>query len=118
MPPAWIRLEVCDAPPGRGRRYHQQVRELIKTHERHGDQDRTRYEIESGRSRPLHGLMDVVAGMLKANPEFIPMGDQKLVYETVLEQSRSLLVGVRFIQALTQYGCGFAESYGTWSAHI
>jgi pyruvate ferredoxin oxidoreductase beta subunit len=46
------------------------------------------YEIENGRIRPSKSLQDSIASMLKGNPEFIMIDDQKVVYENIRYCSR------------------------------
>ena len=43
------------------------------------------YEIDHGKIRPSKALQDAVFSMLKGNPEFVMIDEQKVVYETVME---------------------------------
>lgn len=61
-----------------------QLREFIKKFIRYGDNKQILYRIENGRIRPSKMLADSMVAMLKGNPEFVMIDDQKLVYETAL----------------------------------
>ena len=43
------------------------------------------YRIEHGKIKPSKGLADSLSSMLKGNPEFLMIDDQKLVYETAID---------------------------------
>lgn len=68
----------------------QKLREFIRRHVRKGDQGKTLYAIEGGRIRPCKGLADSLLGMLKRNDEFVLVDDQKVVYETAMQQARNV----------------------------
>ncbi len=63
------------------------LRQFIKEKIRVGDHKEILYEIENGRIRPSKSLQDSIASMLKGNPEFIMIDDQKVVYENILRIS-------------------------------
>jgi len=60
------------------------LREFIKKYIRYGDDKDILYKIENGRIRPSKQLADCVDSMLKGNPEFIMIDDQKVVFENAL----------------------------------
>lgn len=60
------------------------LREFIKQYVKRGDITKILYRIEQGKIRPSKMLADSMASMLKGNPEFIMIDDQKIVYETAL----------------------------------
>lgn len=62
--------------------------DFIKRHVRRGDDAGLLFEIEGGRIRPSKMLVDSIVGMLKGNPEFVLVDDQKAVYETALAIAR------------------------------
>lgn len=64
------------------------LREFIKKFVRFGDWTKILYRIEKGKIRPSKMLADTVAGMLKGNPEFTMIDDQKIVFETGLALAR------------------------------
>lgn len=64
------------------------LREFIKQYVNRGDQTKILYRIENGRIRPSKMLADSMASMLKNNPEFIMIDDQKIVFEMGLALSR------------------------------
>jgi uncharacterized protein len=66
----------------------QRLREFIQQHVRFGDKGHALYQIEGGRIRPSKSLADALVGMLKGNEEFVLIDDQKLVYETAMQEAR------------------------------
>lgn len=64
------------------------LRAFIKRHVKHGDQSETIYKIDAGRIRPAKSLADRVSSLLKGNPEFILLDEQKIVFEAALAASR------------------------------
>lgn len=72
----------------RGEDERLKLAEFIKRHVHKGDDAKLLFEIESGRIRPSKMLADSIVGMLKGNPEFVLVDDQKLVYETSLAMAR------------------------------
>jgi hypothetical protein len=63
---------------------------FIKQHVRYGDKAQTLFRIESGRIRPSKSLADGLAGLLRGQPEFVLVDDQKLVYEAALAHARKV----------------------------
>src|SRR5690606_36069177 len=61
---------------------------FIKRHVHQGDDAKLLFEIEAGRIRPSRMLADSIVGMLKGNPEFVLVDDQKTVFETSLAMAR------------------------------
>jgi uncharacterized protein len=66
------------------------LRDFIKEHVRYGDKGQVLYQIENGRIRPSKSLADALVGLLKRQPEFVLVDDQKLVFETALQQARKV----------------------------
>ncbi len=64
------------------------LREFIKQYVKHGDETDILYRIEQGRIRPSKMLADSIGKLLKGNPEFVMIDDQKIVYETALAMAR------------------------------
>ena len=62
----------------------EKLRSFIKRFVKHGDNKDIIYKIDNGRIRPSKSLADTVVKMLKKNPEFVMIDDQKVVYENVL----------------------------------
>ncbi len=60
------------------------LRDFIKKYVKYGDIQKIMYRIEQGKIRPSKMLADSIVAMLKENPEFIMIDDQKVVYETAL----------------------------------
>lgn len=69
----------------RGTDEQAKLRAFIGRHITRGDTAGLLYQIESGRIRPSRQLADAVAGMIKRQPEFVLVDEQKLVYETALK---------------------------------
>jgi uncharacterized protein len=72
----------------KGEAERRRLQEFIKANVRYGDKGQILYVIEGGRIRPSKSLADALAGLMKGNPEFILIDDQKLVYETAVMQAR------------------------------
>ncbi len=64
------------------------LREFIKERVVKGDSEELLYSIDSGRIKPSKSLQECIAKMLKGNPEFVLLDEQKVVYENILEISR------------------------------
>ena len=64
-----------------------QLREYIKKSIVKGDNKEILYFVENGKIRPSKSLQDAIGKMLKGNPEFIMIDEQKVVYEEVLRLS-------------------------------
>lgn len=72
----------------RGKDEQERLAGFIKRHVHKGDDASLLFEIEAGRIRPSKMLADSIVGMLKGNPEFVLVDDQKTVYETCLAMAR------------------------------
>ncbi len=75
-----------DAPAftkGQGAMLRSFIKKLVKT----GDNADTIYKVDHGRIRPSKSLQDSITSMLKGNPEFIMIDEQKVVYEEIIRQS-------------------------------
>ena len=62
----------------------QRLQSFIKQHVKYGDVNNIMYRIDHGKIKPSKNLADTLASLMKGNPEFIMIDDQKLVFETVL----------------------------------
>jgi len=60
------------------------LREFIKQFVRNGDNGEIMYRIDKGEIRPSKHLADSLVSMIKGNPEFTLIDEQKLVYESAL----------------------------------
>jgi DUF2075 family protein len=72
----------------RGEDERVKLAEFIKRHIHKGDDAALLFEIEAGRIRPSKMLADSIVGMLKGNPEFVLVDEQKTVFETALAAAR------------------------------
>lgn len=66
-----------------------QLKQFIKDHIKYGDNLLSLKGIENGDLKPSKSLQDCLVNMLKNNPEFIMIDDQKVVYERVLNACRA-----------------------------
>ncbi|MCI0479746.1 DUF2075 domain-containing protein [Candidatus Uhrbacteria bacterium] len=62
----------------------ERLQAFIKRFVKYGDSTNVMYRIDNGRIKPSKSLADALARMLKGNPEFYMIDDQKVVYETAL----------------------------------
>ena len=76
-----------DRAPIFRRAEHEKLRDFIGNYVKYGDAGETIYEIEHGKIKPSKSLADSLLSLLKGNQEFIMIDDQKVVYETVLEEA-------------------------------
>ncbi len=65
-----------------------EIRDYIKDHVVKGDDQDILYTMEYGKIRPSKSLQDAIGSMIKGNPEFVMLDEQKVVYEDVLNASR------------------------------
>ncbi len=62
----------------------QRLQGFIKQYVKYGDANNIMYRIDHGKIKPSKNLADTLISLMKGNPEFIMIDDQKLVFETVL----------------------------------
>ncbi len=67
----------------------EQLRAFIRRYIHSGDNKAVLYELANGRIRPSKALADSLTGLLKGNPEFVLIDDQKEVYEAALAAAKS-----------------------------
>lgn len=73
--PAFTRGQVFD------------LREFIKKTVKYGDDKEILYLIDHGKIKPSKSLQNAIASMIKGNPEFIMIDEQRVVYEEVIQLS-------------------------------
>ena len=66
----------------------EKLQDFIVKFIKYGDKKNTLYRIDNGDIRPSKNLADSLASMIKGNPEFIMIDDQKIVYETALSLAK------------------------------
>jgi len=66
----------------------EELQKFIIERIKYGDSGELINEIENGKIRPSKELADNLASMLKGNPEFVLIDDQKLVYENALSLAK------------------------------
>lgn len=62
----------------------EKLRTFLKKHIHHGDDKEILYELSNGKIRPSKALADALKGLLKGQPEFILIDDQKATFESTL----------------------------------
>jgi len=87
----------------------EQLRNFIRAHVRHGDKRSILYEIVNGTIRPSKNLADNLASLLRGNPEFTLIDDQKLVFESALALSRKAQDGPKQV-LIVEGGPGTGKS--------
>lgn len=73
--PAFTRGQVFD------------LRLFIKKTVKYGDDKEILYLIDHGKIKPSKSLQNAIASMIKGNPEFIMIDEQRVVYEEVIQLS-------------------------------
>lgn len=63
------------------------LREFIKKTVKYGDDKEILYLIDHGKIKPSKSLQNAIASMIKGNPEFIMIDEQRVVYEEVIQLS-------------------------------
>jgi DUF2075 family protein len=67
----------------------QLLRDFIKKYIKHGDKKSVLYELSNGKVRPSKALADGLKGLIKGNPEFVLIDDQKEVFEAALAAGKA-----------------------------
>ena len=67
------------------RRNSPDLTEFIKKFIKYGDSKNTLIRIENGKIKPSKSLADCLNSLLKGNPEFVMIDEQKLIYEQALK---------------------------------
>ena len=73
--PAFTRGQVFD------------LRAFIKKTVKYGDDKEILYLVDRGKIKPSKSLQNAIASMIKGNPEFIMIDEQRVVYEEVIQLS-------------------------------
>lgn len=85
------------------------LQDFIKRNIKYGDKTEIMYRIEQGRIKPSKNLADSLASMIQGNEEFIMVDDQKLVFETALEQAAKAGTGQKHV-LIVEGGPGTGKS--------
>lgn len=89
----------------------ERLAEFIARHVRRGDRGQLLYRIEGGEIRPTQSLMDRVADMIKGNPAFVLLDDQKVVFEEARHRAdEANLVGAPKQVVIVRGGPGTGKS--------
>lgn len=73
----------------KGEQERSKLREFIKRHVKYGDSSSILFELDNGEIRPSKALSDSLSKMMKGNPEFVLIDDQKVVYEAIIASSQN-----------------------------
>lgn len=73
----------------KGAKERQKLQDFIKKHVKYGDSKEVLYELANGRIRPSKALADALKGLLKAQPEFVLIDDQKEIFEAAQASART-----------------------------
>lgn len=87
----------------------EKLRDFILQHVRFGDNRSILFEIVNGTVRPSKNLADCLVGLLKGNPEFTLIDNQKLVYETALNLAKKAQLGPKQV-LIVEGGPGTGKS--------
>ena len=79
--------DYLEESPAFTKKENNKLREYIKKHIVTGDDKEVLYYVENGKIRPSKSLQNSITKMLKGNPEFVMIDEQKVVYEDVLRLS-------------------------------
>ena len=63
------------------------LRAFITASVKKGDNTEVLYQVDHGKIRPSKSLQNVIGSMIKGNPEFIMIDEQKVAYEEILRLS-------------------------------
>jgi DUF2075 family protein len=94
----------------KGATEQRRLRDFIAKHVRQGDDGALLYQLEEGRIRPSRPLADAVLGLLKGQPEFVLIDDQKLVYEVAARRALTATQDGRKHVVVVQGGPGTGKS--------
>ena len=87
-----------------------ELRQFIKKCIRKGDSGEVLYRIDHGKIRPSKSLQDAIASMIRGNPEFVMIDEQRVVYEEILKISRKCMKDHRKRTVICQGGPGTGKS--------
>ncbi|GMM63820.1 MULTISPECIES: DUF2075 domain-containing protein [Clostridium] len=83
--------EYTSKAPVYGKGDVKKLRQFITTYVKKPDFKETIKKIESGNIKPSKSLQDALLMMLEGNDEFKMIDDQKVIYETILKDSRKAI---------------------------
>ncbi len=86
------------------------LKDFIAKHVRHGDDGALLFQLEGGRIRPSRPLADAILGLLKGQPEFVLIDDQKVVYETAARRAITATQSKKKQVVVVQGGPGTGKS--------
>jgi len=85
------------------------LQNFIAKYIKYGDKTNIMYRIENGEIRPSKNLADSLTSMIKGNPEFIMIDDQKIVYENALALAKKSSKGSKHV-LIVEGGPGTGKS--------
>ena len=69
------------------------LRSFLERFIKKGDRGETMFALENGTLKPSKSLQDVLASMMRGNPEFVLLDTQKVIHEEILHQARTIAKG-------------------------
>lgn len=88
----------------------EKLREFIKKNIVKGDNESILYKIDNGKIKPSKSLQNEIASMIKGNQEFVLIDDQKVIYEEILDISRSSIKNNEKNVVIVEGGPGTGKS--------
>jgi DUF2075 family protein/nucleoid DNA-binding protein len=102
---------IKDAPLFLGRPEDRKgLADFINRYIKKSDNGKALYDIDFGHIRPSKALQDVVGSMLKGNPEFVLLDDQKVAYESIIEIVKKSIEDSKKRTIVVQGGPGTGKS--------
>ena len=101
--------EYLDKAPVFLRHDATKLQSFIKEHIRYGATEDLMWLVEGGELRPSKQLADAVTSMVKGNPEFVMIDEQKVVYENVIDLAQKSQRGKKNV-IIVQGGPGTGKS--------
>jgi hypothetical protein len=86
------------------------LREFITKYIKKADNKEGLYKIEAGKIKPSKSLQDTLAMMLDGNEEFKMIDNQKVVYETILKNSKKYIENGKNHVFIVEGGPGTGKS--------
>ena len=88
-----IYAEYLSKAPMFTKRDGSDLRSFLERFIKKGDRGETIFALENGTLKPSKSLQDVLASMMRGNPEFVLLDTQKVVHEEILHQARAIAKG-------------------------
>ena len=93
----------------KGKEERVRLQEFLKKYIKYGDSKKILYELRDGKIRPSKALADSLKGLLKQQPEFVLIDDQKEVFESLIALATAASSN-RPVVAIVQGGPGTGKT--------